>query len=146
VNTPIGKGDYGELMIAADLLRRGFRVAKPITHESRYDLIAVDGTNFYRVQCKLSSSAKGVLVVKCRRTGKHKQTRYTQTDIEWLAAFDLTTGVCYYLPSSLLGPDGRTEIVIRLKKSKNSQSKKTHWHTDFLAPPISTFKVPSEKN
>ncbi len=46
--------------------------------------------------------------------------RYTAATIDWIAAYDMTSDRCYYVPAHLLG-DGRILITLRLSPSRNQQ-------------------------
>ncbi len=43
------KGDLGEIMIMADILRRGYKVAIPFGEDWRFDLIVLRSKSFERV-------------------------------------------------------------------------------------------------
>lgn len=45
-------GDISEAFIAAELLKAGFSVSKPLGDNQRYDLVLYCNDKFYRVQCK----------------------------------------------------------------------------------------------
>jgi Holliday junction resolvase-like predicted endonuclease len=84
------KGDLAELMVATDLLRRGYKVAFPYGEDWDYDLIAADGSQFHRVQVKHATSDGDVIRVECRSNsltrGKVKRIkRYTAKMMDWLA-------------------------------------------------------------
>jgi hypothetical protein len=125
------KGDCAQAIITADLLRRGYKIALPLSSDSKFDLVAIKGNRLYRVQCKYCTSKDGVLVVRCRCTGQDNWTYYTVAvaDIEWLAAYDPNTDACYYLPSNLLGSHGRSEIHLRTAAAKQHRKSSALWPT-----------------
>ena len=45
------KGDLGEAMVMADVLRRGHKVALPVGEDWRYDLIVLRNSKLERIQC-----------------------------------------------------------------------------------------------
>src|SRR3954465_11096073 len=102
------KGDTAELAVALELRRRGYRICFPDGEDSDYDLVVDRGDRLERVQVKYTESDGCIVVVRCGShsltNGRVKQTkRYTAAMIDWLAVYDATTGVCYYVPASLLG-------------------------------------------
>src|SRR3712207_1370711 len=99
------KGDLAELAVAFDLRRRGHPVAFPYGEDCDYDLIVDREGRLERVQVKYARSNGRVLEIRCRShsltNGKVRQTkRYTAGTIEWLAAYDAQTGLCYYVPAA----------------------------------------------
>jgi hypothetical protein len=131
------KGDLAELMVAADLRRRGHKVAIPYGEDWDYDLIVERDGALERVQVKYGRSAEGVLVVRCRShslTGGRVRTtkRYTAAIIDWLAVYDAATAQCFYLPASELG-EGRAELRLRLAPARNGQRARIRLAADFLS-------------
>src|SRR6476659_5311029 len=124
-----GKGDLAELMVASDLLRRGYKIAIPYGENCDFDLILVRGGRLERVQVKYTRSDGSVVCVRCAShsltNGKIRRTkRYTAEMIDILAVYDDTSARCYYLPASELG-EGRRHLNLRLTPAKNGQQKGT---------------------
>jgi Holliday junction resolvase-like predicted endonuclease len=122
------KGDLAELMVAADLLRRGYKVALPYGEDWDYDLILRRGETLERVQVKYTKSNGNVIVVQCYSqsltNGKVRAIkRYTSRTIDWLAVYDRTTDCCYYVPSAELG-DGRSMLSLRVAPALNNQQRR----------------------
>src|SRR4051794_1904465 len=121
------KGDMAELIVAADLAKRGYRVAFPFGEDCDFDLLFWrDGDDrLQRVQVKYTESDGRVVTVRC---GSHSLTngrvrvtkRYTAETIDWIAVFDATTECCFYLPAAELG-DGRSVLSLRLAPALNNQ-------------------------
>ncbi|HVL95816.1 MAG TPA: group I intron-associated PD-(D/E)XK endonuclease [Solirubrobacteraceae bacterium] len=63
---PKPKGDLAELMVAADLLRQGHRVAFPYGEDWDADLIVLRGRRLERIQVKHAVARDGVMVLRCR--------------------------------------------------------------------------------
>jgi hypothetical protein len=130
------KGDLAELMVAADLMRRGYKVAFPYGEDWDYDLIVSRHGKLERVQVKYARSDGKVVVVRCRShsltNGKVRQTkRYTARLVDWLAVYDPTTKACYYVPAAALG-EGRSMLHLRLKPPRNNQVSRIRSATDYL--------------
>lgn len=112
-------------MVAADLRRRGFKIAIPFGEDWDYDLIACRGERFERVQVKYTRSDGRVVTVRCRSAsltnGRVRALKYyTGAIIDWIAVYDATIEKCFYVPAAELG-DGRTELRLRLTPTRNGQ-------------------------
>ena len=130
------KGDLAELMVAADLRRRGHKIAIPYGEDWDYDLIVCRDGVLERVQVKHTRSDGRVINVKCfshsLTNGKVRSTkRYTATTVDWVAVFDATTERCYYVPARELGT-GRSMISLRLQPSLSGRLLGIHWAEDYL--------------
>lgn len=133
------KGDLAELMVAADLRRRGFGIAFPYGEDHAFDLILIRPDRLERVQVKYAESDGKVIRVKCLShsltNGKVRRTkRYTSAMIELLAVYDQTTGRCFYVPAGELG-EGMSSIHLRLAPARNGQVLGTRSADDYAAPP-----------
>ena len=130
------RGDLAELMVAADLRRRGHKIAIPYGEDWDYDLIVCRDRNLERVQVKHTRSDGRVVVVKCfshsLTNGKIRATkRYTAALVDWVAVYDATTERCYYVPSSMLGA-GRSTIHLRVQPALSGRRAGIHEAADYL--------------
>jgi hypothetical protein len=131
------KGDLAEMMVAADLLRRGHKIAFPFGEDWDYDLILCrDGGALERVQVKHTRSDGRVIRLKCfshsLTNGKVRATkRYTAATIDWIAAWDATTDRCYYVPAEKLG-EGRSTMHLRLDAPRSGRRLGINWASDFV--------------
>ena len=112
-------------MIAADLVRRGYRIAIPYGEDSDFDLIVIRDEKLERVQCKYTSQTASSSSFRCRShsltNGRVKTTKhYTAATIDWLAVYDATTDRCYYIPAAELGTGSGT-LHLRLAPTRNNQ-------------------------
>jgi hypothetical protein len=133
-----GKGDLAELMVAADLRRRGFKIAIPSGEDCDFDLVLIRDDRLERVQVKYTESDGAVVKVKCfshsLTNGRVRRTkRYTAATIDLLAVYDHTSSSCFYVPASDLG-DGRSTLHLRLKPALNHQLIGTRLAEDYLVP------------
>ena len=129
------KGDLAELMIAADLLRRGYKVALPYGEDWDYDLILRRGDALERVQVKHARSDGCVVPVRCRSfsltNGKVRETKkYTAATVDWIAVYDATTQDCFYVPAEELG-DGRSILSLRLVPTLSGRREGIRWASDY---------------
>jgi hypothetical protein len=109
-----GKGDLAELMVAADLRRRGFKIAIPFGEDCDFDLVLIRDDRLERVQVKYAESDGSVVKVKC-------------------FSHSLTNGKCFYIPARDLGETGRSTMHLRLKPALNKQYLGTR-PAGYLAP------------
>jgi Holliday junction resolvase-like predicted endonuclease len=130
------KGDLAEMLVAADLVRRGYKVAFPFGEDWDYDLIVERGGRLERVQVKYTESDGAVICVRART---HSLTngrviavkRYTAAMIDWLAVYDRTSDRCYYICADVLG-DGMNSVSLRLTAARNRQQKGVRLAADHL--------------
>lgn len=133
-----GKGDLAELMVAADLRRRGFKIAIPFGEDCDFDLVLIREDRLERVQGKYTESNGAVVHVRCRShsltKGKVRSTKhYTAETIDILAVYDRTSSCCYYVPASELGA-GCSILHLRLKPALNKQYIGTRPAERYLKP------------
>jgi hypothetical protein len=133
-----GKGDLAELMVAADLLRRGYRIAIPYGEDCDFDLVLIRGDRLERVQVKYTNSNGEVISVKCFSHsligGKVRNTKhYTAKTIDLLAVYDASSKRCYYVPALELGA-GRSIMHLRLVPTRNGQQRGTRAASEYLDP------------
>jgi hypothetical protein len=131
------KGDLAELMVAKDLLKRGYKVAFPYGEDWDFDLIVCREERLERIQVKYTRSDGVILTVRCYSNsltnGKVMRTkRYTAETIDWIAVYDVTTDACYYVPASELGT-GRREITLRLRPTRNNQVRGIRRAADYTS-------------
>jgi hypothetical protein len=124
------------MMVAADLMRRGYKIAFPYGEDWDYDLIVCRDEKLERVQVKYTCSDGVVITVRSRSAsltnGKVKAYKYyTAEMIEWLAVYDVTTDRCYYLPASELGT-GMSMLSLRLRQTRNNQRIGVRFASDYV--------------
>ena len=130
------KGDLAELMVAADLRRRGHRIAIPFGEDSDYDLVLDRGGPLEKVQVKYGRSDGSILAIRCRTHsltgGRVRSTkRYTSASIDWLAVYDAATVTCFYIPAAELG-DGMDVLTLRFAPTRNGRSRGIRLAADYL--------------
>jgi hypothetical protein len=136
------KGDIAELRVAADLAARGCHVLFPFGEDCDYDLAADYEGRLHRVQVKYTQSDGRVIVVRCRShsltKGKIRRTKfYTAAMVDWVAVFDVTSDLCYYVPSWVLGADGVSDLRLRLVPGRNGQLLRIRPAEGYLDPDFS---------
>ena len=123
-------------MIAADLVRRGYRIAIPYGEDWDVDLIVCRDEKLERIQCKYTRSDGKVVALRCfshsLTNGRVRATKhYTAATIDWLAVYDATTDRCYYIPAAELG-DGMSRMHLRLAPTRNNQVARIRRAHDYL--------------
>ena len=125
------------MMVAADLMRRGYKIALPYGEDWDFDLIVCrDSSTLERVQVKYSRSNGELVRVKCfshsLTSGKVRATKhYTERTIDWLAVYDAGTERCYYVPASELGT-GMSALHLRLSHARNNQRIGIRYAADYV--------------
>jgi hypothetical protein len=123
-------------MIAADLVRRGYKIAIPYGEDWDFDLIVCRDEKLERVQCKYTRSDGRIVRVRSRShsltNGRVRSTKlYTAATIDWLAVYDATTNSCYYIPAAELG-SGMAIMHLRLVPTRNNQALRIRMAADYL--------------
>ena len=158
------KGAIAESRIAAEAIRLGMDVYRPVVEGGRYDLILGVGDRLLRTQCKWARRSRDVIVMNIR-TSRHTPrgyvtTTYTAQEIDGIAAWCDETGECYFVP--IRDVDGQGYLHLRLAPARNNQELFVHWASQYRlgaiaqlgervtgshevggsSPPSSTFEGP----
>lgn len=119
-------GNICEMIVAADCLNRGYSVAFPFGHNTRYDIIVDRNGKLERLQVKGVTPVRGALNLLPRSTGRQNGKRidkqYDHNEVDWIVAVDTETKLCYYVPIELAKE--RYQLSLRLVPAKNNQQKK----------------------
>jgi hypothetical protein len=130
--TPDQKGAISEAVIAAEAIKLGIGVLRPLA-PARYDFVFDLDPKLIRVQCKTAIRIGEVVVVRSyssRRTITGMRNRaYTAEEIDAVAAYCLEIDRCYFLPISLC--EARRHIYLRLAPTKNNQRTGINWARDY---------------
>ncbi len=124
------------MIVAADLMRRGYKIAFPYGEDWDYDLIVCRGEKLERVQVKYSRSNGEVICVRCSSNsltnGKVRSVkRYTVAMIDWIAVWDPTSDSCYYIPAQELGK-GRSNLYLRLTPARSGRTQGINRAHDYV--------------
>jgi hypothetical protein len=127
------KGAAAELAIAHKAADLGVGVLKPLTGGERYDLIFETGSRLYRVQCKYARLHGDTVVVRCystrrAREGLRKRT-YHADEVDLIAAYCPELDRCFVACVDQF--DGRTQLDLRVRPSRNNQQRGINWADDF---------------
>jgi len=130
------KGETGEAMVVADLVRQGYGVAIPFGHDLPFDLVLIrrGSLTLERVQCKYTESDGTAIDVRCGSSSAWVRHTYEASEVDWIAVYDATTDCCYYLHSSTWG--GLARPRLRLTAAANGQQKGVRPAQHFLRPEL----------
>lgn len=132
--SPSRKGAIAEIAIAAEAIKLGIMVYRPLCEGARADLLleTPDG-RLLRTQCKLAQR-QGDVVVVTTRTNRYTphgyvHTTYTASEIDALAAYCPDTERVYLLPIDEV--EGLTYMHLRLAPARNNQRAGTRMADQF---------------
>jgi PD-(D/E)XK endonuclease len=117
------KGAIAEARIAAEAVKLGFDVYRPVAEGGRYDLIVDVGHRLLRVQCKWGARKNSVVDVslatsRCTPRG-HVRTTYDASEIDGFAVYCEDLERCFWLPIDEFA--GRSHAQLRISPTRNGQ-------------------------
>lgn len=124
------KGEIGEAMVIADLMRQGHDIAIPFRHNQPYDLIVIrkEHGRLEKVQVKYTTSNGNFVRAVIRSSSAWVSYRYTSDELDWIAICQATTSSCFYLPAYVWS--GYSQLFLRMKPTLNGQQKGVRWAAD----------------
>ena len=130
-------GDLTELEVALALTRAGYRVLRPLSAASRYDLAIdnEDGT-LIRIQCKTGVLRDGRIVFRVYSVSGHRSiSKPYHGQIDAFGVYCQSTGAAYLVPLAVV-PAHRVMVCLRVSPAKNGQRVGTHMADDFVVAPL----------
>jgi hypothetical protein len=131
--TPSMKGAIAEAVIAAEAVKAGVGVLRPIVEGLRYDLVFDLGGALVRVQCKSGRVVRDVVVIgtrTCRHTPNgYVRSSYTASEIDAVAVFCAALNTCYFLPIEEIS--GHSTVHLRLRAAANNQRIAVRYAAEF---------------
>jgi len=127
------KGAIAEAVVAAEAIKLGIVVLKPIAEHTRYDLaFDLDG-RILRVQCKWANLKGNVIYVhlagyRLSARGSVRST-YASHEIDAVAVYCGDLGQVYLLPVDLVAD--RTALHLRLRPPNNAQRAAINWAAQY---------------
>lgn len=112
------KGSIAEMVVAAKLMEKEWKVLFPFGENCRYDLVAEKDGKFVRVQVKYVTPRNGALDVGCKSSNNWNVDKYTAEQVDFIAVYDSQNKDVYFVPSSKFNS---SSIILRLSKTKNNQ-------------------------
>lgn len=124
------KGKVAELLVAAQLIEKGYTVSCPL-HPCRYDLVIEKNNKFYRVQVKYigKATSRTTVAVMLHSICRSGRKYYSESEIDVVVAYYEPDSSFFVIPYSFVA--GKTALNIRLKKAANSQKVKVVPREEF---------------
>ncbi len=128
------KGAVAEAKIAAEALRLGIPVLKPLAEHGRYDLAFDLESRILRVQCKWGSFRKGVIQARVggswhSPTRGYVTTTYDSSEIDVVAIYAGELDACFAVPVSLI--EGQRVLYLRVDPPENHQRGAINWADEY---------------
>lgn len=117
------KGNIGELLIAADLVKKGYPVFTELGDNSKTDLIALVEEVPVKIQVKsYNTNENGSVVLRAAKSGPNYRFKYTTEQVDVFALYILDANIiCYVSAAEVIAARGG--IKIRPFPAKNKQTK-----------------------
>jgi len=99
------KGNVGELLVAAELTKKGYYVFSELGDNAPIDLIAIsehDTKKIVRVQVKSTTSKNGTITVSLLKTTKSYVRKYGENDFDLFAVYISDLDKIIYIPLSIV--------------------------------------------
>lgn len=138
MGTSTKSGDIGEALVVAEAAKRGLNPSLPLSNDLRYDMIIDRDGVLEKVQVKTTSPKDGKLSPKLDMTvyasagvsnNRNQTVKYQLGDFDWLVVVDSDSEKCYYVPANEV--IGKSSFSLRLEATKNGQSKKVRYASDY---------------
>ena len=124
-------GDISEQKVKLKLVEERYTVSEPINSGSRYDLIADDGDEIYKVQVKTAyNEDENTSIFQCcsnPQSGK-KQVPYTEDEVDVYCCYSPKYESIYWIP---FDEAAKTSMTLRHVKTPNGQTKNINWSEDY---------------
>src|SRR3954471_18368928 len=134
--SPTQKRSIAEAVIAAQAVKAGVNVLRPLAEGGRYDRLFEIEERSVRVQCKSGKLRDDVVVVPtrtCRHTPRgYVRTTYDASDVDAIAVYSADTERCYLLPLADVGRRGN--VYLRLAPARNNQEIAITYAVDYEFP------------
>jgi len=133
--------DIAESAVTTELLRRGFRVLKPVGDRLPYDLVLDCGQRFLRIQVKSAwyEESKDMYTVDSRRTKTNrrfmKRARYEEGAFDFAILYIADKQVFYVMPYKVFVSyrSGISLIETNGKRQRKPQSAKYREQWELLS-------------
>lgn len=136
------KADIAESAVVTELLKRGFKVLKPIGDRLPYDLAVDVSGHLIKIQVKSSwfdkKSGNHICDVRRSKTNRRKmlRERYTNKDFDLAIIFIQSSNVFYIMPVEAFTKFGSTiSLVETRKRQRLPASAKYREKWDLLSTP-----------
>ncbi|OGH68253.1 MAG: hypothetical protein A3C15_03865 [Candidatus Magasanikbacteria bacterium RIFCSPHIGHO2_02_FULL_50_9b] len=122
------KGALGELAVATQLMRMGWRVLFPFGENCRYDLAIERNGIFKRVQVKYSTPKNGTLRINCKSSNNWSVLAYTPDQIDFYAVYNPQSEKVYFIS---VRDANKSVVSLRVREPKNNQHTKIRFAKNY---------------
>lgn len=138
------KADIAESAVITELLKRGFRVLRPVGDRLPYDLGVDYAGRFIRIQVKSAwfNGKNKCYVIDVRRTKTNRRRmlrqRYDDGDFDFAIVYLADINVFYVIPISEFTGYGSTVVFVEADKRQRrpkSAKYRERWELLFSGPP-----------
>jgi len=128
------KADIAESAVVTELLKRGFRVLKPVGDRLPYDLAIDFNGKLLRVQVKSSWFRKGSYFVDSRRTKTNRRQmlreRYNESDFDFAILYIDDLKVFYVMPIAVF-LSYKSEIALVEKSTRQRKPRSSYYRESW---------------
>jgi hypothetical protein len=128
--------DRTEAIVIAALVRRGYRVLRPLSANQRYDLVLDLGDRFLRVQCKTGRLRNGAVRFSTRSCRSDTRRTYVRSySCDEADVFLVHCPETERIYAVAVGDSGvLTGVSLRVDAPANNQLKGIRWAVDHELP------------
>lgn len=124
-----GIGNLTEAKVIAALVEARYLVSQPFGSGHKYDLIADDGQNLFRVQCKTGRVRNGVLIFNAYSMPGNKAKKCNYRGLaDLFAVLNPVDGRIFLVPVNDVGTN---EVCLRLSPTGNGQAQGVRWAAKY---------------
>lgn len=128
-------GDIAEIVAAAELIKAGYVVSRPLSDNAPYDLIYDNGSQLRKAQVKGRSSINGKIQVELYCNARSYSGKYQASDFDDIVIVDLATykvAIIDVNKHSLFETSAKYKsFVLRTEAPLNNQTKNIKMFDDF---------------
>lgn len=122
-------GDITELIIMSRLMIKGKKCLLPYGEDWRYDIAVDDNGKLIRIQCKTGRLRSGAIRFNvASNTASSGRKNYTKEEIDYFGVYCPDNKQTYLIPVEDVG---NNEASLRVKPSRNNQTKNIRWAKDY---------------
>lgn len=114
------KGNLSEAKFLADALDAGYPVLIPFGDGSRYDMVIDIEGSLKKVQVKTGRLREGKIIFQTTSNNKGYNRKSYHGEVDFLGVYCRDNDTSYLIP---VAETGASQMVLRLDKPKNNQSK-----------------------
>src|SRR5689334_15980040 len=127
-------GNLTQAKVVVALIEAGYLVSQPFGDGHKYDLVADDGQNLLRVQCKTGRVKNGVLIFNAYSIPGNKARKCDYRGLaDLFAVLNPADGRIFLIPVNEVGTN---DVCLRLMPTGNGQTQGVRWAANYELRPI----------